>query len=72
MILNNEQIVSYLNQLDKESKAIQEEILRLVWAMRGSVQFDDGMLLSDLQRSIITKIFNENMETANKTRMPFF
>ncbi len=40
--------------------------------MRGAITYDDGMLLSDEDRSIINKIVNDNMETTKKSGLPFF
>ncbi len=72
MTLDNEQISSLLNQYERESKAIKEDILRLCWFMRGSISYDEGMLLSDEDRIIINKIVNDNMETTKKSGLPFF
>lgn len=72
MSLNNEQIVSELNRYEKDTKAIKEEILRICWYMRGSISYDDGMLLSNDEKSIINKIVNENIEITKKTGLPYF
>jgi hypothetical protein len=40
--------------------------------MRGSISYEDGMLLSFTDREIIGKIIKDHMETTEKTRLPFF
>jgi hypothetical protein len=68
----NEQIVGLLNQYEKESKAIKEELLKLCWFMRGGITYDEAFLLSSQEREIIGKIIEDNMETTKKSGLPFF
>lgn len=72
MSLSVDQIVGWIEQLEKESKAIKTEILKLCWYMRGSISYDEGMLLSQLDRNIISEIVKENIETTQKSGLPFF
>jgi len=67
-----EEMVAYFEQLERQSKALREEALRLCWYMRGGVTFEDAMLLSYHDREAIGKIIKDNLETAKKTGMPFF
>ena len=70
--MSQEDMVSYFNRLENQSKALKEEALRLAWYMRGSVSYDEAMLLSDIDRGIISKIVKDNLETSKKSGMPFF
>lgn len=72
MSLDNEQIVKYINDLDKESKAIKTEALKFSWFMRGGISYDDAMLLSQQERKIIGDIIKSNMETTKESGLPFF
>ena len=72
MTLSNEEIVELLDTLEKESKALKKEILSMCWYMRGSITYDDSMMLSYDDRKIISKIIEENLETTEKSGMPFF
>ena len=72
MILTDEQIVEWLDALENESKAIRDEALRFTWWMRGGVSYDEAMLLSMEERNMISKIIEDNMETAKKSQMPFW
>lgn len=72
MNLDEEGIVALLAKYDKDSKAIKEDILRMCWYMRGSISYDDAMLLSEQERKLIGKIIEDNLETAKKTGLSFF
>lgn len=65
-------MVAYFDQLERQSKALREEALRLCWYMRGGLSYDDAMMLSQSEREIISKIVKDNLETAKKSGMPFF
>lgn len=72
MSLTNEEIVAYLKTLDKETRAIKEEILRFCWHMRGGLNYDDAMMLCHQEREIIAKIIEDNMEVTKKSGLPYF
>jgi hypothetical protein len=61
-----------IDRLDRESKALKEEILRYCWYMRGGLTYNEGMQLSYDEREIISRIVKDNMETTKKSGMPFF
>jgi hypothetical protein len=65
-------MLKYFDQLEKESKALKEEILKLCWYMRGSLSYDEGMHLSYEDRALMSKLIKENLETTKKSGMPFF
>ena len=72
MTSSNEDIVEMLDNFDKESKALKKDLLTLCWYMRGSISYEDAVMLSYDDRRIINKIIESNLETAEKSGMPFF
>lgn len=72
MTSTNEEIVAYLEDLDRESKAIKNELLKMCWYMRGGLTYDESMQLSHEERKIIADIIAENLETTKKSGMPFY
>lgn len=68
----NEEIVELLENYDRESKALRKDLLTLCWYMRGSVTYDDAMMLSYEERQIINDIVKSNLETTEKSGLPFF
>lgn len=72
MALSNEEIVEWVEQLEKESKALKQEALKFCWFMRGGLTYTEAMSLSGEERKIIADIINENIEISKKTGQPFF
>lgn len=72
LTLSDKEIVDLLDQMDRQSKAYKDDIVRICWYMRGSISYDDAMLLSRQDRQSISKLIKENIETTQKTKMPFF
>jgi len=72
LILNNEEVIAWLDSLERDSKALKREIMQLCWYMRGSVSYTEAMEMSPSERETIVKLVKENLETAKKSGMPFF
>ena len=70
--MSRDDMLDYFNQLENQSKAIKEEVLKLCWNMRGSISYNEGMMLSPDERTMISKIVKDNLETTKKSGMPFF
>jgi hypothetical protein len=70
--MDSERMLGWFKQLDSQSKALKEEVLRLCWYMRGSLSYDDAMLLSLDERNMIGKLIKDNLDTTKKSGMPFF
>lgn len=69
--MSQEDMISYFDQLDKESKALKQEILKICWYMRGSISYEEGMMLGYDDRRQINGIIKENLEITKKSGMPF-
>ena len=61
-----------LDKMEKESRAIKEDLLTICWYMRGSLSYDDAMMISNEDKKIMGKIIDKNLETTKKTGLPFF
>ena len=44
----------------------------MCWFMRGSISYDDAMMLSYEDRQIVSRIIKDNLETTEKSGLPFF
>ena len=60
LTLPNEEIVELIDSYDKDSKALKQELLSMCWYMRGSISYDDSMILSFDERKMIAKIIKDN------------
>lgn len=58
--------------MDKETTSIRQEALKLAWYMRGGVSYDQALQLSTSERTSISELIKDNLETTKKTGLPFF
>lgn len=72
MTLTLDEIQKEIDSLDKESKALREELFRMAWYMRGALSIEQAFMLDINDREIIAGIIKENMEITKESNMPFF
>jgi hypothetical protein len=70
--LDSDQISGWVDQLEKESREIKEEALKMVWYMRGGLSYEAALNLSPDERTSISKLIKDNLETTKKSGLPFF
>ena len=58
--------------MEKEVKAIKEELFKMCWYMRGGMTIEQAYLLDQIDRDVISKLIESNLEITNKTKLPFF
>ena len=61
-----------LDQMEEETASIRQEALKMSWFMRGGLTYDMAMAMGPAERTLISKIIKENMETTKKSGLPFF
>lgn len=66
------EILQEINNLDKESKALKIDLMKMCWYMRGGITIDDAYSMSIDDRIIVGEIIKENLETTKKTGLPFY
>ena len=71
-MLDSDQISKWVDQLEKESKSIKQEALKMVWYMRGGLSYESALNLSFDERNAVSEIIKENLETTKKSGLPFF
>jgi len=67
-----EEILKEVDNLDRESKDLKLDLMKLCWYMRGSITIDDAYSLCIEDRQIISEVIKENLETTKKSGLPFF
>jgi len=70
--LDNAGIESMIEGMDKEARAIRDEALRMMWWMRGGLNYEDAMLLGQVEKEIINQIIKDNMKSTKDSGLPFF
>ena len=61
-----------VDAMEKETRDIRLDVLKLCWYMRGGVTYEEAMQMSQQEREIINDIVKDNMETTKKSGLPFF
>jgi hypothetical protein len=67
-----EDIKEFTDSLERQAKALKEEIIRICWWMRGSVSFTEAHQLSPRDRELISKLISENLEASKKVGQPIY
>jgi hypothetical protein len=67
-----EEIDQLSQKMEKETKALKDEIFRVCWFMRGSVSVSEAYEMTQEDFSVMNKVISDNLETTKKTKMPFF
>ena len=61
-----------VDAMDKETRNIRLDVLKMCWYMRGGVTYEEAMNMSQNERAIINDIIKENYETTKKSGLPHF
>jgi len=64
--------MALVDRYENDVKKIKQNVLKMVWYMRGGVTYSEAMDMSMIEREIISKIIEENLETTKKSGMAFF
>jgi hypothetical protein len=58
--------------MDDEIRAQKEELFKMCWFMRGGMTIEQAYEMDITDREVVTKLIESNLETTNKTKLPFF
>ena len=58
--------------MEKETKEIRQEAIKMAWYMRGGLSYDQALSLGAEERKIIGELIKDNLETTKKSGLPFF
>lgn len=72
LVQNSEQISAMVDQMDKEANDMRQEAIKVAWYMRGGISYEQALQLSMSERTAISGLIKENLETTKKTGLPFF
>lgn len=68
MALSNDDIETYVNNLELQIKGIKDEIFRLAWYMRGGVSSEDLFhRYSYEDRNLLNELIKDNIEATKKS-----
>jgi hypothetical protein len=60
------------DRMERETKALKNELYRICWFMRGSLSVTESFNLSNEDLEVMNSIIKDNLETTKKSQMPFF
>jgi len=72
LIMSNSDIAAYVDQMEKDSTDVREQCLKMSWYMRGGATYEDVLQMSQTERQLVSELIKENLETTNKSKLPFF
>ena len=58
--------------MDKEVVDIRREALQMAWYMRGGLSYEQALQLSVGERTLISELIKDNLETTKKRGLPFY
>ena len=67
-----EEIVDLSKRMERETKAIKQELFKFCWYMRGGLSLTEAYELNIEDREILGKIIEDNLDTTKKSGLPFF
>lgn len=72
MSLSLEEIDELSKKMEKETKALKDNLFRLCWYMRGGMTISEAYNLAPDDLEVLNTIIKDNMETTKKSGLPFF
>jgi len=67
-----EETVDLSKHMERETKAIKQELFKFCWYMRGGLSLTEAYELNIEDREILGKIIEDNLDTTKKSGLPFF
>ena len=64
-------ILDIIKTMSEETKTLTNDLLKMIWFMRGSISYSEAYSLTTYERQCISKIIEENLDITKKTGMPF-
>ena len=67
-----DEILSLVDDFEKDQKELKKEVINLSWFMRGGLTLDEAYILSHEDRTIISDMVKDHLETTKKSGLPYF
>jgi hypothetical protein len=58
--------------MEKEANDLKAQCLKMSWHMRGGGSYEDVLNMSFKEREMIAELIKANLETTQKSKLPFF
>jgi len=70
--LDRDSVINMINDYEKGTKAIKDELLKICWFMRGGISYNESHCLTPDERILIGKLIESNLNTTKESGLPFF
>ena len=67
-----EEISTLVDDMEQEADELRRQSLKMSWYMRGGLSYDDVLSLSHRERTMVSGIIKDNLETTKTSKLPFF
>ena len=68
---SEDDVLEIIKSMGEETKTLTNDLLKMIWFMRGSISYSEAYSLTTYERQCISKIIEENLDITKKTGMPF-
>lgn len=58
--------------MEKEANELKAQCLKMSWHMRGGSTYEDVLNMSFNERNMVAELIKANLETTQKSKLPFF
>jgi hypothetical protein len=58
--------------MEKEANDLKAQCLKMSWHMRGGSTYEDVLNMSFGERNMVAELIKANLETTQKSKLPFF
>ena len=58
--------------MEKEANDLKAQCLKMSWHMRGGSTYEDVLNMSFSERNMIAELIKANLDTTQKSKLPFF
>jgi hypothetical protein len=58
--------------MEKEANDLKAQCLKMSWHLRGGGTYEDVLNMSFNERNMVAELIKANLETTQKSKLPFF
>jgi hypothetical protein len=58
--------------MEKEANDLKAQCLKMSWHLRGGGSYEDVLNMSFKEREMVAELIKANLETTQKSKLPFF
>ena len=61
-----------IDRMEEEANDVKANCLKMSWHIRGGGTYEDVMNMSYRERTLVSELIKSNLETTQKSKLPFF